>query len=240
MWAHGGFSDVESQEGGHHAFLVEAPYEDQPDGEIELCSTKCPGANHQVFTTEYGETFLMVCGKRHGTAGQSMFMDSYEQCMTGCGMLVQCKSVDYHSQTGRCTFSDHAGEPTIDAPGYSSAYSMGCSGACKSYPKPAVAGKSMCPGPGKYHDAYWLIDNKPWHSMCSQWAYKGKDYELDQGPISMEDCMKKCQNDKKCMWGSYTFASGKCKGYDGAWYKTVGDDGSKKNWVNFEPVRPPY
>lgn len=240
MWAHGGFSDVESKEEGHHAFLVEAPYEDQPDDEIELCSTECPGGNHQVFTTEYGETFLIVCGKRHGTQGQSMFMDSYEQCMTGCGMLVQCKSVDYHPRTGRCTFSDHAGEPTIDAPGYASAYSMGCSGACKSYPKPSVAGKAMCPGPGKYHEAYWLIDNKPWQSKCSDWKYNGKNYVLDQGPITMEDCMKKCQNDKKCMWGSYTFASGACTGYDGAWYNTVGVDGTKEEWVNFEPVRPPF
>jgi hypothetical protein len=56
LWAHGGFSpDQTSANLGHHAYYVEAPYVDQPDDEIELCSTKCPGAHNQVFTSQYGE-----------------------------------------------------------------------------------------------------------------------------------------------------------------------------------------
>ncbi|KAE8149881.1 hypothetical protein BDV25DRAFT_140399 [Aspergillus avenaceus] len=240
MWAHGGFSTDESRPGSHHAFLVEAPYVDQPDDEIDLCSTQCPGANHQVFTTQYGESFLMICGKRHGTAGQSQYVDSYEQCMSGCGMLVQCKSVDYHPRTGRCTFGDHGGEPTVDAPGYMSAYSMGCSGACKEYPKTPPAIDSHCPAPGDYHAAYWAIDNKAWQSRCSMWQYTGSSYTLNDGPISVENCMKKCQDDAACKWGTYLFATGKCLGYVNSWITTSGVDGQVKDYVNFAPVPPPF
>ncbi|OJJ42206.1 hypothetical protein ASPZODRAFT_137436 [Penicilliopsis zonata CBS 506.65] len=124
----------------HYAFLVDPPTADHPDDEIKLCSTECPGSNNQVYNTPYGESFRMVCGKRHGTEAVMEQVDSWEQCMDYCGKLVQCRSVDYHRRTKRCYLGDHGGEPTIDAPGFSSAYSMGCAGACCDYPKPESPG----------------------------------------------------------------------------------------------------
>ncbi|KAF3394176.1 hypothetical protein F1880_004642 [Penicillium rolfsii] len=120
----------------HYAFLAEAPYADHPDDDIKLCTTECPGSNNQVYKTPFGKTMRMVCGKRHGVEAAIENVESWENCMDLCGKLVPCQSVDYHRRTKRCYFGDHAGEPTIDAPGFSAAYSMGCDGACCSYPKP--------------------------------------------------------------------------------------------------------
>ncbi|KAH8434321.1 uncharacterized protein LDX57_011968 [Aspergillus melleus] len=240
LYAHGGFAPDESLQEAHHAYFVEAPYQDQPDDEIELCSTKCPGAHNQVFTSNYGETFLMVCGKRHGSPGVSQFVDSYEQCIDTCGLIGQCKSVDYHHRTGSCTFGDHGGEPMIDAPGYASAWSMGCSGACKTYPKPpAPADEKHCPGPGGYHLGNWLVDGMPWLTRCSTYYYDDKKnggaYVLDTAAASVEDCMKKCQDDDpRCVWGSFNFASGECTGYPTRWNSIdVATDGKVAKHVNF-------
>ncbi|THC88079.1 hypothetical protein EYZ11_012470 [Aspergillus tanneri] len=239
LWAHGGFSPDESFDEGHHAYFVEAPYVDQPDDDIELCSTQCPGAHNQVFTSQYGETFLMICGKRHGTPGVSQFVDSYEQCIDTCGLVGQCKSVDYHHRTGSCTFGDHGGEPLIDAPGYASAWSMGCSGACKKYPKPPPpADEKHCPGPGGYHMGNWAVDGQPWLTRCSTYMYNtkhGNSYILDAAATSVEECMKKCQDDSpRCVWGSFNFASGECTGFPGHWDTIeTQTDGKVTEHVNF-------
>jgi hypothetical protein len=180
----------------------------------------------------------MICGKRHGTPGVSQFVDSYEQCIDTCGLIGQCKSVDYHHRTGRCTFGEHGGEPMIDAPGYASAWSMGCAGACKEYPKPPPPeAEKFCPD--KYHKAYWSINGKPYLSRCTQATWSGAvgQFTLDDGPIGMEECIKKCEDSPGCIWGTLTFASGMCTGYTRKYNAlTASTDGKITSYVNFEKL----
>ncbi|KAJ0415609.1 hypothetical protein BJY00DRAFT_326832 [Aspergillus carlsbadensis] len=239
LWAHSGFSPDETLfEISHHAYYVEAPYVDQPDDEIELCSTQCPGANNQVFTSNYGEPFLMICGKRHGTPGASQYVDSYEQCIDMCGLMGPCNSVDYHHKTGRCTFGDHSGEPMIDAPGYASAWSMGCAGACTEYPKPPPPpADKMCPD--KYHEAFWSSGGLPFQSRCTRYEWTGNvgQYTLDPSPVTMEECMKKCSDDNGCRWGTLELATGKCTGYTRKYNtRQTSTEGKITDYVNFEKL----
>lgn len=114
-----------------YAFLIDPPTEPQEPEKRTLCSTDCPSADHMQYTSQYGETFKMNCGKRHGTAYlDTIQKDTLKDCMDACAALVPCHSVDYHGRTKKCYLSDHQGEPTIPAPGFSSAYSLGCAGAC--------------------------------------------------------------------------------------------------------------
>jgi GLEYA domain len=50
--------------------------------------------------------------------------------MDSCASFTPCNSVDYHQSSQTCYYSKHHGEPTIVTPGFSSAYSLGCTGAC--------------------------------------------------------------------------------------------------------------
>lgn len=75
----------------------------------------------------------MDCGMRHGT--KSIFKDnqnSLKECMEACGKLAPCQNVDYDKPRKICYYSDHQGPPTISAPGFESAYSMGYEGTCRS------------------------------------------------------------------------------------------------------------
>jgi hypothetical protein len=51
--------------------------------------------------------------------------------MEACAADNRCSNVDYHEHRRTCYLSTHHGEPTVSAPGFSSAYSLGCSGACR-------------------------------------------------------------------------------------------------------------
>lgn len=73
----------------------------------------------------------MDCNKRHGT--KVIYrdrQDSYKNCIEACGKLLPCKSVDYDIHRKICYYGTHQGEPSIEAPGFASARSMGCAGAC--------------------------------------------------------------------------------------------------------------
>ena len=74
----------------------------------------------------------MDCSKRHGT--KYLYTDTqatFKDCLDACSKLVPCHSVDYQWRTRTCYYSNHQGEPTIEATGFHSAHSMGCAGACK-------------------------------------------------------------------------------------------------------------
>ena len=51
--------------------------------------------------------------------------------METCAANFTCRSVDFNDNTGTCYYTAHVGEPTVATPGFSSAYSIGCGGACK-------------------------------------------------------------------------------------------------------------
>lgn len=50
--------------------------------------------------------------------------------MDSCASHIPCHSVDYHDLSQTCYYSNHQGEPTIVTPGFSSAYSLGCTSSC--------------------------------------------------------------------------------------------------------------
>ena len=129
----GGYSSVAcgSNDVHSYAFVVDPPVIDSPDSAGVLCSTECPFANGQLYVSAVGESFHMDCGQRHGT--QVIYRDrqpSLKTCIEACGRLLACHSVDYDIHRQICYYGKHQGEPTIDAPGFASAHSMGCAGAC--------------------------------------------------------------------------------------------------------------
>jgi hypothetical protein len=114
-----------------YAFVIDPPAIDSPDSAGVLCSTECPFAHGQLYVSSVGESFHMDCGQRHGT--QVMYRDrqpSLKTCIEACGKLLACHSVDYDAHRQTCYYGKHQGEPTIDAPGWASAHSMGSAGAC--------------------------------------------------------------------------------------------------------------
>ena len=54
--------------------------------------------------------------------------------MEACSALIPCASVDYHESSGTCYYTTHHGEPTVVTPGFSSAFSLGCTGGCPGDP----------------------------------------------------------------------------------------------------------
>jgi hypothetical protein len=114
-----------------YAFVVDPPAIESPDSAGVLCSTECPFAHRQLFVSSVGESFIMDCGKRHGT--QVIYRDrqpSLKTCIEACGRLLACHSVDYDVRRQICYYGKHQGEPTIAAAGFASAHSLGCAGAC--------------------------------------------------------------------------------------------------------------
>jgi hypothetical protein len=55
---------------------------------------------------------------------------SFADCMYACAANPRCSSVDYRARDKKCYLSTHLGEPSVRTPGFSSAYSLGHTGAC--------------------------------------------------------------------------------------------------------------
>lgn len=63
------------------ALQIDPPTHDEPDSLSQLCSTTCPFADGMPYASSYGETFIMDCGKRHGTKYLSFLdADSLQDC----------------------------------------------------------------------------------------------------------------------------------------------------------------
>ncbi|KAI4149444.1 MAG: hypothetical protein LQ341_001314 [Variospora aurantia] len=93
-------NDICGNDQHDYAYIIDPPTVDEKDFPNQLCTTVCPAADGMTFTTSYGETFRMDCGKRHGTTVLAWeFADSLEQCMENCGAMVPCHSVDYQART---------------------------------------------------------------------------------------------------------------------------------------------
>lgn len=113
------------------AYLIDPPTYDVRDEITIKCSTTCPGAHGQTFE-DSGVVFRMTCCKRHGIVPFAVEpMPSFTECMKACSKVTPCASVDYHERSGQCYFGKHFGEATIHAPGWASAYSIGCAGTCE-------------------------------------------------------------------------------------------------------------
>jgi hypothetical protein len=77
--------------------------------------------------------------------------------------LLACHSVDYDIHRQICYYGKHQGEPTIEAPGFASAHSMGCVGACS-----ACSG-GRCPTVSSISVAFLRLQNPiygEWTPRC--------------------------------------------------------------------------
>lgn len=181
-----------------YASLVDPPPIEVMDSASVMCSTECPFANGQQFVSKSGEVFHMDCGMRHGTT--VIFRDhqeNFKSCVQSCGQLLACHSVDYDAKRSICYYGQHHGEPTIKAPGFISAHSMGCAGACSSgggcgstsgnheytspvnpnfasnapFPQDAalgnVGGTEPICSPGDSSTKYMMLAGKRWRAVCN-------------------------------------------------------------------------
>ncbi|KAJ5146203.1 uncharacterized protein N7515_000767 [Penicillium bovifimosum] len=115
-----------------YAYITAPPAIESADRAAVVCATECPGSDGQQYESKGGELFHIDCAKRHGT--QVILEDTQEtfkDCIDACSRFIPCHSVDYHTSSKTCYYSNHHGEPEIVASGFQSAHSQGCSGACK-------------------------------------------------------------------------------------------------------------
>jgi len=187
-----------------YAYLIDPPTTVQNNDVIFQCSTEFPWANHRQFTSQYGSNFKMNCGHRHGTDYiGSDNKPSLEECMNARSAIVTCHSVDYHKRTQKCYFSNHQGEPTIPALGFSSTYSLGCPGArsgngngrgsydTKGWPAPELP---FCP---TKHGKILDVNGIPFQIFCDQ-AYTTMQWKTIKGPTGSEQCVSECAKDSTC------------------------------------------
>ncbi|KAJ5897572.1 hypothetical protein N7504_007860 [Penicillium tannophilum] len=141
LFATGGFSTKECQDDSHDfAYLTAPPGVHSPDTltvapditcPIINGPTTCPLGDGQYFKSQSGELFHMDCYKRHGTAViKEDVQQTFQNCIDACSSYIPCHSVDYHSSSKKCYYGSHHGTPDLAAPGFQSAYSLGCVGVC--------------------------------------------------------------------------------------------------------------
>ncbi|KAH8817375.1 hypothetical protein F5884DRAFT_779178 [Xylogone sp. PMI_703] len=141
----GASADSEAVTDEHNAYKVDPPTQHAKDENLVVCSTSCPSANGLSYSSIFGETFRITCGKRHGTEYLKIDKQgTLKDCMDSCASYIPCHSVDYHERSRTCYYSNHHGEPTIVTPGFSSAYSLGCSSSCCSNNTSGCRGCSGC------------------------------------------------------------------------------------------------
>jgi len=115
----------------NYASKIDPPTFQQSSDRIQRCSTKCPDADGQTYDTIFGETYRMFCGRRHATPYIKVDKQAnLTECIDACAGFSSCSSVDYHETSKLCYYSDHRGQPAVTTETYSSAYSIGCAGAC--------------------------------------------------------------------------------------------------------------
>ncbi|CAI7585420.1 unnamed protein product [Penicillium pancosmium] len=133
LYSTGGFSTKKSVDTMHdYAYVTAPPAVSSPDTLTTACPTECPDIDGREYKSQGGELFHMDCVKRHGTQViNEELQPTLKECIDSCSKYIPCHSVDYHASSKKCYFGQHHGNPTIDAPGFQSAYSLGCAGACE-------------------------------------------------------------------------------------------------------------
>ncbi|KAL3461713.1 hypothetical protein BJX64DRAFT_289123 [Aspergillus heterothallicus] len=226
-----------------YAYMIDPPpppaAQAQADDMIILCSRQCPWANGQRLATGFGREFKVSCGMRHGTRyiAPPLTKETLRECVNTCASLLSCRSVDYHERARRCYLSDHQGEPTIPAPGFSSAYDVGCVGACSgggncgctTIEEPEVP---YCPvRPGRVFEeggVKFLVLCDMTHSTVG-W----KDISGPKGP---EECASPCADDAKCQGANWNFERDYCSQH----FVYAGQPGQKlvnSGWVDFQAAQ---
>ncbi|KAJ5382456.1 hypothetical protein N7517_000367 [Penicillium concentricum] len=132
LYGSGTFSDGKCGNTLHDwAYLTDPPVIEIPESVRAACSTECPDADGQIYTAKNKQVFHLDCQKRHGTAWfHKLDSNSLKECTDSCASFIGCQSVDYHKRTKKCYLGKRTSKPTLDASGWATAYSIGCSGAC--------------------------------------------------------------------------------------------------------------
>ncbi|KXG46663.1 uncharacterized protein PGRI_055190 [Penicillium griseofulvum] len=132
LYGSGVFSDKKCGNTLHDwAYLTDPPVIEVPENVRAACSTECPDADGQIYTAKNKQVFHLDCQKRHGTAWfHKLDSNSLKECTESCASVIGCQSVDYHKRTKKCFLGKRTSKPTLDAPGWATAYSLGCSGGC--------------------------------------------------------------------------------------------------------------
>ncbi|PMB64974.1 hypothetical protein BM221_009161 [Beauveria bassiana] len=147
----------------------------------------------------------MSCKKRHGTTYLKAVPDQYPSfasCMTACGAVPACQSVDYEVKTQNCYFSTNSKSPTIAAKAFMSAHSAGCSGACAGCADESCKDLKKGPlGPRKYgcpanHGKPITVKGVDLQVAC-QHAINSHPYnQVTAG--SYEECIELCTDKADC------------------------------------------
>ncbi|KAH7024601.1 uncharacterized protein B0I36DRAFT_387133 [Microdochium trichocladiopsis] len=205
LYGHGSFSTTVA-EGAHYMFVTDPPTSAAKLSESKLCSTECPGADGQIYASVTGENYQMFCKKRHGTNYLKIERrPNFEACIASCAATPACDSADYEPRTKKCFFSNDNNLPTIDAPAFMSAHSLGCAGACASCNKDKGcnatkealgADEASCPDNDGEIITSNLLDFRLQCKHCftsatgSYWSLPGK---------TVEDCAAHCAKDSRCV-----------------------------------------
>jgi hypothetical protein len=224
-----------------YAYMIDPPPAEQvqADDMIILCSGQCPWVNGQRMSTGFGREFKVSCGMRHGTKyiAQPLTKETLRECVNTCASLLSCRSVDYHERARRCYLSDHQGEPTIAAPGFSSAYDVGCTGGCSGGGSCGCAATEepevpYCPvRPGRVFEAAGV----KFLVLCDM-TYSTVGWKDISGPKAPEECASLCADDAKCQGANWNFERDYCSHH----FVYSGQPGQKpvnSGWVTFRPLK---
>ncbi|KAJ5592700.1 hypothetical protein N7537_009604 [Penicillium hordei] len=132
LYGSGSFSETKCANTLHDwAYLTDPPVIEVEETVRAACSTECPDADGQIYTAKNKQVFHLDCQKRHGTAWfHKLDASSLKECTESCASVIGCQSVDYHKRTKKCYLGKRTSQPTLSAPGWATAYSLGCTGAC--------------------------------------------------------------------------------------------------------------
>ncbi|ETS76575.1 hypothetical protein PFICI_11962 [Pestalotiopsis fici W106-1] len=241
----GGFTKAScgAEDMHQYAYVIDAPAIEPIIFPSLKCTTECPFSNGQLFKSFYGESFLIDCGMRHGT--QPFYKDhksTLRSCINACGKLQQCQAVDYDGNRDACYYYTHQSLPTITAPGFASARSMGCEGdTCgdaakqcshnitaadqepeqnKAFPQDGILGNpsslmSLCETPS----SHWTqrIGGKAHRFTCGSGTNCAYDMNIWPGllpTMTIEDCIKECGKHPECRSANF-FLDGVADGTKG-------------------------
>ncbi|KAM3471863.1 hypothetical protein MY8738_009136 [Beauveria namnaoensis] len=210
----GSYSTVHKP-GIHHHYATSPPTSAPDHFGSKRCSTECPEADGQIFASPSGENFVMSCKKRHGTTYLKDVPDrypSFASCMTACGAVPACQSVDYEPKTQNCYFSTNSKSPTTAAKAFMSAHSAGCSGACAGCADDSCKDLKKGPlGPRKYgcpanHGKPITVKGVDFQVACQHAINSHPFTEVTAG--SYEKCVELCAANADC--GGVNWIGTKC------------------------------
>ncbi|KAJ5382454.1 hypothetical protein N7517_000365 [Penicillium concentricum] len=197
-----------------HAFPTSPPVTKQPTMTTRRCATTCPEGNGQIYVSPFGETFYMSCGMRHGTPYLNVeSVSTLEDCMDHCAGSPSCSSVDFDQNKRVCYLSNNDSPPTITAPRFAAAHSVGCSGACEGCGKKSCGAQQPKPDPTQCVDNQIVnVGNHPFRVKCNQ-CYVGATAQSVSRPEAKthEECMQLYLLEANNYIGAHWLKNGGCR-----------------------------